>query len=482
MKKIIFSILPALAFVSSCSNDFISLLPPSNVTVNIMYQNDKDFADALIGTYNMLQDQYQDFWIFGDVRGDDSYIQISKNNKPSYSDLFTGTSNSDNGLVADAWRKYNTTIFRANTILQRIEPFDTATIPNKERYVGEARFIRALCYFDLVRIFGDVPAVTTPLSIEESYTNPRVAVATIYSQIIVPDLQAAETSLPASYTGAEIGKPTRGAAKALLGRVYLTLKEWGNAETKLTEVTNMGYSLLEDFNELFNYTQDEHHSEYIFDIEYEAGTEGSRFTSMFLPNSLPMAADFGITGYGEEWNGPTEELRALFDDNDRRKHVTVGDLGGWYDAAGEFHTLPTSTNQSYTMKYITPIAVRNQGPCNWKVIRYADVLLMLAEAMNENGKTALAIPFLNRVRTRAGVSEYPTTLSQAEARDAIAKERRLELSFEGVRWFDLLRTGKAFEVMASKGMQAYMTVWPIPLAQVQLINDNSIFPQNPGWD
>ena len=107
---------------------------------------------------------------------------------------------------------------------------------------------------------------------------------------------------------------------------------------------------------------------------------------------------------------------------------------------------------------------------------------MYAEALNENGKHQQAIPFLNQVRTRAGLEGYPNTMSQTETRDAIVLERRLELSFEGVRWFDLVRTGKAYEVMKDKGMAPYMTVFPIPLSQVQIINDPTIFPQNPGYD
>ena len=118
---------------------------------------------------------------------------------------------------------------------------------------------------------------------------------------------------------------------------------------------------------------------------------------------------------------------------------------------------------------------------NWKVIRYADVLLMYAEALNENGKTSEALKQMNKVRVRGGVPIY-TGLSQAATRDAIALERRLELSFEGHRRFDLLRTGKALSVMAPYGMKDYMTVYPLPLSQIQLINDKTIFRQNPGYD
>jgi hypothetical protein len=127
------------------------------------------------------------------------------------------------------------------------------------------------------------------------------------------------------------------------------------------------------------------------------------------------------------------------------------------------------------------ISASCDSKANWKVIRYADVLLMYAEALNENGKTTQALVYLNQIRTRAGVSTY-SGLNPSDTRDAIYLERRLELSFEGHRWFDLVRTGRALSVMGTKGMKDYMTVFPIPISQVQLMNDNTLFPQNPGYN
>lgn len=447
----------------------------------ILYKTDKDFKDALTATYSVFQDLYQNFYVFGDIRGDDSWMQIYKNNSPSYSDLFTITSS--DGVIKSTWQDYYSAIYRANTILAKIEEAEIEAVPNKERYIGEARFLRALAYFDLVRIFGAVPAVTTPVSIEGSYRVPREPVENVYETIIIPDFIAAESALPAKCSGDEVGRATSGAAKSLLGRVYLTKGDFLNAESKLKEVTTMGYQLLANYEDLFDYTKSEHHSEYIFDIEYQSGIgEGSTFTTAFFPNFSEMNEFFNITGAGQEYNNPTQELISLFVPGDTRKEVTVGVPGGFYDADSVFHALPTSTNQTYTKKYFDSSPVRADSKANWKVIRYADVLLMYAEALNENGKPQQAIPFLNQVRTRAGLEGYPNTMSQTETRDAIVLERRLELSFEGVRWFDLVRTGKAYEVMKDKGMAPYMTVFPIPLSQVQIINDPTIFPQNPGYD
>jgi len=456
------------------------LIPTSSVTIDIIYKTDKDFQDALTATYSPIRDQYREFYTFGDIRADDSWVEIAKNNSQSYSDRFT--LNSGDGLMNNTWLRYYQAIFRANTLLTKIEEADIATVPNKNRYIAETRFLRALCYFDLVRIFGDVPAITKPVTILESYQIPREPVANIYNNIIIPDFQAAESGLLASYTGSDVGRPTIGAAKALLGRVYLTIKDFPKAESKLMEVTSMSYQLVSNFNALYNYTS-KRHSEYIFNIEYESGVNGgSPYTNAFMPNYTAMTNFLGISGYGDEWNSPTRALYDLFEADDLRKEISVGVYGGYYDNDSVFRAIPSNTSQTYTKKYITQNPARNDSRADWKVIRYADVLLMLAEAMNENGKTADAIPYLNRIRERAGVSVYPTTMSQAETRDAIEKERRLELCFEGVRWFDLVRTGKAYDVMKDAGMAAFMTVFPLPLTQVQLINNPSILPQNPGYD
>lgn len=479
MKKLLIILILA-SFISSCSEDFINLDPISSVSVDNLYKNDKDFQDALTAVYNVFQSQYQNFYIFGDIRADDFWQEIYKGNSHSFSDTFATTS--QDGLMNSTWQNYYRAIFRINTILMKIADVDPAIVPNKERYIAEAKFLRALTYFDLVRIFGDVPMVTKTLTIEESYKSGREDVSVIYDEIIIPDLQAAEAGLPLNYSSADVGRPTKGAAKAILGRVYMTIRNFQLAETKLKEVTTMGYELLPDFNDVFDYAN-EHHSEYIFDIEYEEGMgEGSTFTNRFLPNSNTMAVFYGVGGYGDEQMSPTQAYISLFSSEDQRKDITVAVTGGYYDNEGQFIRIPTNTSQTYTKKYLVPVAAANDSKANWKVIRYADVLLLLAEALNENGKTAEAIPYLNQVRTRAGLAAYPAGMTQSQTRDAIVLERRLELGAEGVRWFDLLRTGQAYNVMSDFSMQEYMTVFPLPLSQIQLINDPSIFPQNQGYE
>ena len=479
-KNLLLAAIFSLLLLSACKKSFIELTPPSTAGVDNLFKTDQDFRQAEIGIYNVYQAQYQNMWLFGDMRGDDSWDELVKGTAAAM-DLFTISN--DDGVIRSSWLNYYNIISRANLLLSKISPLDKGTIPNKEVYVGEAKFLRALAYFDLVRIYGDVPMVTSPITIEEAYKAGREKVSKIYTDVIIKDLQDAEASLPAKYSGADVGRATKGAAKSLLGKVYLTIKDFAKAEAKLKEVTTMGYALLPKYSDLFDYTKDEHHSEYIFDVEYEQGLsgEGSTFTTNFTPKNPDIATFYGVTGGQNGANNPPRSLFDIFPAGDVRKDITAAD--GYTDNNGVFHKLiPTSNDVStFTKKYMVRLLATNDSRANWKVIRYADVLLMLAEALNENGKTDEAVGYLNQVHKRAGLTEYGT-LSKEEAQEAIYLERRLELSFEGHRWFDLVRTGRALQTMSSKGMKEYMTVFPIPITQIQLINNPAIFPQNQGYD
>jgi hypothetical protein len=478
MNKIIFYIAALSSFtIASCSKSFIDLQPVSSVSTEALYKTDKDFSDALTGAYSLLRDQYQSIWEF-DLPSDDARHQFASDDIELRMDNYTFQNNEN--LIRTTWANYYGVIYRVNTILDKIGDADPALVTNKDRYTAEARFLRALCYFDLVRLFGGVPSVTTAINDEDALKTPRATVDAIYNDIITKDFQYAAGVLPTSYSGADVGRPTKGAATALLGRVYLTMKDFPNAETTLMDVTTMGYELLSNYNDLFDYTKDEHHSEYIFDIEYETGIQqGSSFTNQFFPRFQPAQDFYKVYGGTGDTYTPSDALFNIFEAGDTRKDVSVSN--GFIDDNGDFVSLAGSVGaKTMTKKYLTPITQGNDSKVNWKVIRYGDVLLMLAEALNENNKTDDAITYLNKIRTRAGVPTY-TTLTQAQARDTIALERRRELSFEGVRWFDLIRTGKAYETLAPLGMKDYMVLFPIPLTQIQIVNDAAILPQNPGW-
>ena len=463
----------------SCKKDFIYLTPISTASVDAVYKTDKDFQDAVAGIYSVMRNQYQDFWIFGDLRADDSWHALG--NDAFLVSVNTFSMSSSANLMINSWRNYYKMISRSNLVLDKIAATDAAVVKNKDRHTAEARFLRALAYFDLVRIWGDVPMPTTTISIDDGYKLSREKVQKIYNDVIIPDLIYAESKLPLKFTGTDVGRVTKGAASSMLARVYITVKDFAKAETKLQEITGMGYALLKNYNELFDYTKEEHHSEYIFDIEYQDGGLGlgSGFSNKFLPKSAGSAADlfYNIKGGAGEQNTPTLGFLAAFDPADKRQDVTVAK--GYYDNSGVFKGFIQIA--TFTKKYLAATPAINDSKVNWKVIRYADVLLMYAEALNENGKTDQAIPYINMIRKRAGLPEY-TSLTKDAAREKIYDERRFELGMEGVRWFDLVRTGRAISVMAPFGMKPHMTVFPIPLIEIQIINNPTILPQNQGYD
>jgi hypothetical protein len=480
MKNKLCLIICSIVLLLSCKKSFIEIPPESTVSVDILYKTDKDFQDAVNGGYNVLQTQYQNFWVFGDLPADDVSEDIPNHFDHVTFDQFTVTDRQ--AILVSTWRNYYNLINRVNTIIVNLDKADGAMVKNKDRFMGEAKFMRALAYFDLVRIFGDVPMITTNVTAEESYKIGREKTEKIYAEVIIKDLQDAEARLPVKYTGTDVGRATKGAAKSILGKVYLTVKDFANAESKLKEVTTMGYALLPNFRDLWNYTANEHHSEYIFDIEYEEGIgEGSNFTHTFAPSWTALTDLYGIKGGTPSNDGaPTLGLFAAFDAKDVRRGITVN-YG--ITVNGTFTPIPTTSIQaskSFTTKYFTAVASANDSRANWKVIRYADVLLMLAEALNENGKTTEALNYLNPVHTRAGLTAY-AGLTQADAREKIYLERRLELFLEGQRWFDLVRTGRALSTLQSLGMKSHMTVFPIPLTQIQIMNNKELFPQNPGY-
>lgn len=467
-----------IIIMCGCSKDFIDYAPQDVATTDMMFQTEDDFLLAITGVYVALRDVYRDMYIFSDLRGDDAWKEVIRGTASYYSDVFTLSP--DENLLHETWKGYYQAIYRSNFILDKI---DGVEVGNKEQIVNEVKFLRALSYFNLVRIFGDVPMIVNNITIEESYNFKRENIDLIYDEIIIPDLISAE-NLPVKYGNNDIGRPTSGAAKSLLGKVYLTIHEFEKAENKLFEVIRLNeYELLDNYLDLFDYTKDEHHKEYIFDIEYESGGlgMGSPWTDRFLPLSPELTAHLGQAGVGgEDFNPSNEIVKAFNDPNDIRFDITVDTLGGFYDDDGVFNKFIQAA--TYTKKYITPISISNDSPANWKVIRFADVILMYAEALNENGFEEVAMEYLNMIRERAGAFLYKGEFSSDEVRDLIYLERRLELSFEGHRWFDLVRTGKAYDMLKDKGMKEYMTVFPIPLTQIQVVNDDSVLWQNPGYN
>lgn len=471
IKGISLGLVLVLSTITSCSEDFIDLLPPSAVTVEVLYKTEADFKQAMVGVYTGLRGQYGGFWEIGDLRADDVWQEATNQTGRVLTDNFQG-----HDAANSVWSNGYVMITRANLLLSKIEAVD---IPNKSIYKAEAKFLRALGYFNLVRIFGAVPMVTSPLSPEEAYATGRTDVDIIYNELIIPDLLEAGNQLPLQYSGLDFGRATRGAAKSLLGKVYLTRNKFIEAENVLKEVTSMGYALLRDYNAVFDHNN-KHHNEYVFDIEYTSAPNaaGNNMTSICSANWPVVRALFGMVGTLHDSCTPRIEFRNLFEGGDLRREISAA--LGVTNKEGVFVRLPPRWSM-ITKKYLSGVPSSDNGNANFPIIRYSDVLLMLAEALNENNKTGEALVYLNMVRTRAGISNY-IGKSKQETKDLIELERRLELNMEGHRWFDLVRWGKALQILSPYGMEPHMTIWPLPENEVLLINNPSILPQNPGYD
>ena len=204
-------LLVSILMMSSCGKSFIERRPVSSVTIDVLYKTDKDFQDAVIGAYQGLRNQYANMWQFGDLRSDDAWIQVS--NQPSSTAVDVFSINSSDALLNSTWANYYIAINRANNILTKIESADVSIVRNKDRYIGEAKFLRAIAYFDLVRIFGDVQLITNVPTAEEVLITGRTAAATIYANLIIPDLLDASAKLPLVYTGTEVGRATKALPK-----------------------------------------------------------------------------------------------------------------------------------------------------------------------------------------------------------------------------------------------------------------------------
>lgn len=472
-------LIPLAIAANGCQEKFIELSDPTRINSADYITNAESLKGAVTASYSTLRPIYNGepngIQLFGDVVSDNSTTQIGGPGNHVIDRFIFDPSHASFGAF---WNASYKAIAECNMVLNRASGVDMDALL-KNRYIAEVKFIRALTYFNLVRIFGDVPLVTKELTnYKESYDYGRAPVSEVYGQI-TKDLTEAAAALPDSYTGVDLGRATSGAAKAMLGKVYLTQGKFAEASTILGEVISSGkYALEPDFNNIFN-TSNESNPEIIFSVRYMRGGLGlgSGFGGSMLPaNSGTTILKTGATN--GSYNSEMPEWETLYTEKDKRKDISVG-----YYAPGA----PTAF---YSSKFIDQAATTPTDAENdWIVVRYADVLLMRAEALNELNKTAEAEPLINMVRQRAGLANL-TGLTQENFRLAMEQERRLELSMEGHRWFDLVRTGRALAVMnahftanaafygTTYSLKSHQLLFPVPLAQIQT---NPILTQNPGY-
>ncbi len=437
----------------SCSDSFLTLLPKNVVSSGDFYKTEADFQQANIGLYVPLRSLYgsglvdNGAWIMGEMRSDNTTFSYNSANRgyadKEYYDLFIDDSNG--AAVSNKYNNDYVIIGRANQILNYIDAA-TFTEAKKNWYKGQALFLRAFAYFDLVQYFGDVPLITAPATSFEQTLLARSPKADVYNQIIKDAIEAA-TLLPDPSSDTK-GYVANGAAYTLLGNAYIVLKQWKNAEDALVKVK--GYSLVDNYAAIFN-PANKNNAESIFEVQYNDDPTAG-VASSFAYNFMPILANPGViagfpsgntNGYAG-WNAPTPELIQAYEVGDKRLNASIS-----------FFTGEGYVNRPYIKKYCHGASIAPNTNDDFPVYRYAEVLLFLAEAINEQGsRTAEALKYLNDVHAhiRTGLSALNIT-DQTTLREAIFHERQIELAFENKRWLDLVRNGKAVEVLNAQGLK-----------------------------
>lgn len=443
-----------LVALASCSDE-LDLVPTTQRAADNFYSNEQEIESAVNGVYAQLQNNGLyglDLIGVGEIPGEDSFEEIAANDGGRFGQLDDFSTNANNDLVGDIWRESYEGIQRVNVILNRIADIDFEDASLKTARTGEMKFVRGLLYFNLVRLYGDVPLVTVETTNPSDFFGQgRTAQAEVYAQIEA-DLADAVQSLPVTRI---LGRPARGAAQAVLADVQMNQGNYSQAATHLAEVVNSAqYSLMASTDQIFGIAN-EGNAEILFEVQFASGVngnaEGEPAASQFRPS--------GTTANAKGHNLPSSEFVSLFEAGDTRQNDYVG--------------LDTAANPFYfSLKYEVSGTDPDDGGSDHIIIRYADVLLKYAEALNESGGAGAA-QYLNMVRNRAGLANTTAT-TQAELREAIEMERRLEFIGEGHRWFDLKRTGKAIETMnawfsansINVTINANNLVLPIPQSQL----------------
>ena len=491
--KIYLTLLLGMGFIAC--DDSLNLEPETFVSGTGYYKSEQQIEAAVNGVYSVLQNLYtnQNFWMFTETRSDNTTYQYNINNRCCITreqiDEFLNTST--DRFTEGLWNGLYNGVQQTNVILDRIEGADITDTVKKNQFIGEAKFLRAFFYFHLVRLFGDIPLRVGEVSgPSDAFTESKASREQVYEQI-VQDARDATENLPASYSGSDVGRATKGAALTLLGDIYITLKDYNNTISTLTQVTQLGYQLVPEYADIFD-PNNKNNSESVFEVQFDSGVEGE--SSNFIYNFGPFSAEEYLTGFQGQLGGlniPTPSIINAYETGDERKDASIGYYSDPVNS-NAFETFP-GDSIPYTKKYHhPPYDIVGRTNENWPQYRYAGVLLMLAEALNEVGKTGEAYVYLNSVRERAGL-EPLSGLGAETFREAVYHEERVELAFENKRWYDLLRTDRAIEVMTEHGLEErqrlarlgpesfvidpYKLVFPIPESEIRLNG----FEQNPGY-
>lgn len=503
MRTLIINYLAFLGVVVSVACNKLVERPAGTVVASQFYKTQADAVAAVNAVYTTLNsDPANDFPIYGrelnlltDNASDNQNFSPSNTN-PDVRAMSTVTYVSSNGRILKNWQQHYYGINRANVAIDGIggiagSAFTTSGV--QARLVGEAKFIRALLYFNLVRLFGPVPLVLhNPTGVDAvALQVGRSSRDSVYAQIVA-DLQEAAAALPGSYAAADVGRVTSGAAHALLAKVFVTRRDWASAKSELLKVLTAGsfsgatggygYGLLPNFKDVFAKAT-KNGVEHVFSVQFitQGGETGA---TQYLSQSF---TSFNTGTYPIDIPSDSS-VSKLFAATDTRKAVTF--YTTQYNAATGATVVFNNPYTPYLNKFvdysITPLNNQSTSGVNYPVIRYAEVLLLYAEVLNEigGGPGSDAYTAINQVRARAGVAALTPGLGVGDFRDSVFLERRKEFVQEGQRWFDLVRRGGDYYLAAQHRIAQHAaatlvdTLYPIPLTEIQL---DPLLSQNQGW-
>jgi len=428
----------------ACRKNYLEKTDPTRINQDLFYRNHTEVEQAINGCYSLLQSIANTQWLFNEMVTDNTTFDFNPDDRGQADKIEsyeTWTYTAVNGNITDWYNLHYSAIHNVNNALYRMQKAElTDSLKNVDE--GQLKFMRAYLYFELVQYFGEVVLITQPIEkASDAWNYSRKPEDSIYLQIET-DLKDASNGLPVRYTTTHTGRATKGAALTLLGKMYLTRKKYTEAINTLNQVLSLGYQLVPDYAEVFDPVK-KNGPESIFEIQYKGGADDLGEWSSFIYTFGPRLSGSAVTGVDKSnpsgWNVPTNDVINAYEADDKRKAASIG---------LDFKSPKTKQVVPYIKKYQHPHSVLGRTDDNWPVLRYADVLLMLAEALNEkDGPTGDAYKYLNMVRQRAGLDNV-SGLAQTSFREKVLHERRMELAFENWRWFDLKRTMTTQELTA----------------------------------
>ncbi len=491
MKKIYLPLL-ILFVATSCRDDYVDVVPPYSINSETFFETEEDYELALVGAYDMLQATYVNV-LMGEIASDNVNAGgESPTDVIGWQQVDRMIHTAVNSNIQDLWNFNFAGVQRASWMLENEDNID---FDGKDQIIAEARFLRAYFNFELLKWFGPIPIKETQFQLGDELSIHRSSVDEVYDFIISELLDAIENL---NVSSVQTGRVNQMAARSLLGKVYLYRENFQEAANQLNEVINSGmYHLYgtqgdERYENLFEFLA-ENGPESVFEIQY-TGVQGAGFDCLQCSEGNVMVGFSGVRGYtgpvfesGFGFGLPRESVYNAFSEDDLRRDVSILDIEAWAAETGASFTIgnqdPNTGHTGYYNRKYLPRINNNQPdanltqPNNYRAIRYADVLLMAAEALNRGGiDDELARNYVNMVRNRAGLSD--TNASGSDLLDVIINERRLELVGEGHRFFDLVRWNMAEEYI--EGFTAPKNnLFPIPFEEIGFSQGN--WEQNPGY-